>query len=295
MSITSPPTKGFPYVELAVAPEAEDLAAGLLLAAGAEGIESRDDETMVRAPGEAILLVAWFEVLAEAEVAAERARAALGAGCLGVATGEAEDPGWRLAWREHFGPMRFGTRLWVVPPGETEGVGPDEVAVELLPSAAFGAGTHETTSLILDLVDELLWPGATVLDVGCGSGILALAALRLGAARARAVDVDPEAIEAARENALRNRLASRIRIDATPVQRLRGAYDLVLANLSLAELPPLVPSLAARVAAGGSLVWSGLLVGQVDELPAPPGLALRETRRRGEWAAQVFDRTAPER
>jgi ribosomal protein L11 methyltransferase len=129
-----------------------------------------------------------------------------------------------------------------------------------------------------------------VLDVGCGSGILSLAAARLGAERVRGIDVDPEAVEAARGNARANRLASRCRFDGIPIVRLRAKYDLVLANLSAVELPPIVPALAARLAPGGTLVWSGLLAEEAATVPHPPALTLTDQRTRGEWVAQVFRR-----
>lgn len=284
--------RAYPFVEVAL-PEAQaEAAAAFLLELGSTGIELRDQGTMISAPEGRTVLVAWFARERDAEDAARELPALLRAPDLEAVAGQLEDPGWREAWRQYFRPMRFGRRLWVAPPGENppaDGVGSaDPAVVRLVPSGAFGAGTHESTALMLELLDELVAPGMTVLDVGCGSAILALASLRLGAAKARGVDIDPEALEYARENARDNDLADRCQLDGAPLARLDERYDLVLANLSAPVLLAEKAALARLVGRGGRLIWSGLLRADLPELGAPPGLRLADERSRNDWVAQVW-------
>jgi ribosomal protein L11 methyltransferase len=181
-----------------------------------------------------------------------------------------DDQDWERAWLDAFEPMRFGARTWIVPwnhevPAEA---GVDAAIVRLDPGLAFGSGTHPTTALCLRWLDALAARGALqgrdVLDFGCGSGILALAALRLGAAHATGVDNDPQAILATADNAQRNGLA----IDAfLPRDAPAGAtYPIVVANILASALDALADTLAARTAPGGRIAMSGILSGQEGEL-----------------------------
>jgi ribosomal protein L11 methyltransferase len=289
----------YPFVQVTLPATSADEAADLLLSAGASGLESRDAGTMIAtAPGLAVV-IGWFGEVAAAEAAGTLLRRALGAPAEAraeVEVGGAEDPGWREAWRAHFRPMRFGRRLWVAPPDDDPppaSLDDDAAVVRIVPSGAFGTGTHESTALMLELLDGLVAPGARVLDVGCGSGILALAAARLGAGLVRGIDVDPEAVEVARRNAEENGLGARCRLDDTPLERVDGgAFDLVLANLSAPVLVRLKHRLAGLVGPGGWLLWSGLLEADVGEVGPPPELALVHDRRRNGWAAQAWRRLA---
>jgi len=140
-----------------------------------------------------------------------------------------EDRDWEREWLKDFRPMRFGRRLWICPGGQSS-PDPDAVVLQLDPGLAFGTGTHPTTALCLEWLDSLVLDGLRLLDFGCGSGILALAALRLGAASATAVDIDPQALLATRDNAARNDLAARLTI--LPAAELPGAqWDVVMANI----------------------------------------------------------------
>jgi ribosomal protein L11 methyltransferase len=162
---------------------------------------------------------------------------------------------------------------------------------------AFGTGTHPTTALCLAAISEAVTarPGLSVLDVGTGSGLLAIAARKLGAGRTVAVDVDPVAVRVAGENAARNGVA--LELSGAPAGEVRGAFDLVVANILANTLVELAPALDARLAPGGTLVLSGILAPQADEVraahvarglrPAPP----RE-RREGEWVALVLEKAA---
>lgn len=184
-----------------------------------------------------------------------------------------EDQDWERVWMDQYVPMHFGARTWIVPWNQplpdAAANRPDAAVVRLDPGLAFGSGTHPTTSLCLQWLDALAvqgaLEGATVLDFGCGSGILALAALKLGAARAVGVDNDPQALTATRDNAQRNGVDDQLTVylpDDEPV----ASYPVVVANILASALDRLAETLATRVAAGGHIALSGILVGQQDAL-----------------------------
>lgn len=189
-----------------------------------------------------------------------------------VAFHKVDDQDWERAWMDRYVPLRFGTRLWIVPwnhvlPAEAQT--PDAAVVRLDPGLAFGSGTHPTTALCLQWLDTLASEGAlrdaTVLDFGCGSGILALAALKLGAARAVAIDNDPQALFATGDNAQRNGVGGRLEVFA-PEHAPVATYPLVVANILASALDALADTLAARVAPGGRIALSGIIKGQEDAL-----------------------------
>ncbi len=177
-----------------------------------------------------------------------------------------EDQDWERAWMDQYAPMQFGTRTWIIPwnmqaPAESA----HGVIIRLDPGLAFGSGTHPTTALCLQWLDSLDLRGLEVLDFGCGSGILAIAALKLGATRAVAVDNDPQAQLATQDNAGRNGVDGRISVHS-PDNEPEAKYPVVVANILAVALDQLAETLAARVAAGGSIAMSGVLRGQADEL-----------------------------
>ena len=183
-----------------------------------------------------------------------------------------EDQDWVRAWMDQYVPLHFGARTWIVPWNHAlpEGADtPDAAVVRLDPGLAFGSGTHPTTALCLRWLDALaadgLLPGRTVLDFGCGSGILALAALKLGAARAIGVDNDPQAILATADNAERNGVDDRLAVHL-PQDAPVATYPIVVANILASALDALADLLASRVAPGGRIALSGILVGQEDAL-----------------------------
>ena len=200
-----------------------------------------------------------------------------------------DDQDWERAWLDTFQPMRFGARTWIVP--WNHDVPADAVAdaaiVRLDPGLAFGSGTHPTTALCLRWLDALAGrgelQGRDVLDFGCGSGILALAALKLGAARAIGVDNDPQAILATADNAQRNRVS----IDAFLPQDEpeRATYPIVVANILASALDALAETLAARTAPGGRIAMSGILAGQEGELLQrfAPWFDALAVERDGDW------------
>lgn len=280
----SPPR--YPFVQVDVPAELSELVSLELWELGATGIEQRDAGTLDRAEvgDDQVTLVAAFDDEQQARLVVSDM------GCrhpcrLAFVTGDE----WRDAWRVHFKPTRIGARLLIRPSWERVRLWPGEVEIVVDPGRAFGSGTHETTRLVLREVDRRIRGGERVLDVGCGSGILSVAAARLGASSVRGVDVDGDAIPVARENARINRVASRTRFSATPVERLRGAYDLVLANIETVILEELAGAIARRVAPGGTLVLSGVLLGEQDRIDAAfPRFRRVLLGREGEWVAPVM-------
>jgi len=173
-----------------------------------------------------------------------------------------EDQVWERAWLDDFHPMRFGERLWVCPNGQRPSQ-EDAVVLDLDPGLAFGTGTHPTTALCLRWLDRAALNGKRVLDYGCGSGILAIAAAVLGAESVTAVDHDPQALEATRDNAVKNGVLERIRA-LPPEQTPETGFDIVLANILAGTLIDLAPQLQPRVNPGGQLLLSGILEGQAQ-------------------------------
>ena len=185
-----------------------------------------------------------------------------------------DDQDWERAWMDQYVPLRFGARTFIVPwnhelPAEADHA--EAAVVRLDPGLAFGSGTHPTTALCLRWLDQLagdgILTGATVLDFGCGSGILALAALKLGAAKAVGVDNDPQALTATFDNAERNGVGERLAV-YLPQDEPVATYPVVVANILASALDALAETLAARVASGGRIALSGILHGQEGDLLA---------------------------
>ncbi|QDW66407.1 50S ribosomal protein L11 methyltransferase [Luteimonas granuli] len=193
-----------------------------------------------------------------------------------VSFGTVEDQDWERAWMDQYVPLRFGQRTWVVPWNQElpDEAGSDAAVVRLDPGLAFGSGTHPTTALCLRWLDGLaaegVLTGAHVLDFGCGSGILALAALKLGAAHATGIDNDPQALLATADNAARNDVDDRLSVHA-PDDAPKGSWPVVVANILASALDELADTIAARVAPGGRLALSGILDGQQAPLLARYG------------------------
>lgn len=171
------------------------------------------------------------------------------------------DRAWEREWLRDFKPVRFGNRLWVSP-AHMEVSDADAVVLKMDPGLAFGTGTHETTSLCLRWLDGADVDGKKILDYGCGSGILAIAALLLGAAHADACDIDPQAVTATLDNAARNGVLDRLA--ASELAPSTGQYDIVLANILAEPLKKLAAEICARLSPDGSLVLSGILGNQAD-------------------------------
>jgi ribosomal protein L11 methyltransferase len=173
-----------------------------------------------------------------------------------------EDTDWVRATQSQFPPTRISARLWIVPSWH-QPPDPDAISVRLDPGVAFGTGTHPTTRLCLQWLDSNLESDAAVLDYGCGSGILAIAAGKLGAGTVVGTDIDPQALQSARANSEANRVDARY---THPDALGSGTYDIVVANILSNPLKLLAPALLGRVAPGGALVLSGVLERQADEV-----------------------------
>ena len=182
-----------------------------------------------------------------------------------------EDKDWQNEWIKHFKPMQFGKRLWICPSWSPP-PHPDAVNILLAPGMAFGTGTHPTTALCLQWLDEAIRGGETVIDFGCGSGILALAVVKLGATRVWAVDNDPQALLSCRSNAEKNHLDDRI-VLCTPEELDIELVDIVIANILANPLLQLAPTFAKLLKPGGDIVLSGILGNQVKMIES----------RYGEW------------
>lgn len=206
-----------------------------------------------------------------------------------------EDRPWEREWLKDFRPMRFGQRLWICPDGqrpadpdffpEPRTPHPAPCFIDLDPGLAFGTGTHPTTALCLEWLDGADLQGRSVIDYGCGSGILAIAALKLGAASALAVDIDPQAVIATRENAIRNGVVNRLTVCAVAEMRAQPA-DILLANILAEPLLSLASALASLVQPHGQIVLSGLLTDQAAQVAMQYSawFDIAPTRVRGEWA-----------
>ncbi|XLX41142.1 50S ribosomal protein L11 methyltransferase [Ectopseudomonas mendocina] len=178
-----------------------------------------------------------------------------------------EDQDWERSWMDNFQPMRFGQRLWIVPSWHAAPE-PDAVNLLLDPGLAFGTGTHPTTALCLEWLDGQELQGCNVLDFGCGSGILAIAALLLGAPQAVGTDIDPQALEASRDNASRNGIDPARFPVYLPADLPQQPADVVVANILAGPLVSLAPQITALVKGGGRLALSGILAEQAEEVRA---------------------------
>ncbi|MGS9689694.1 50S ribosomal protein L11 methyltransferase [Pseudomonas aeruginosa] len=180
---------------------------------------------------------------------------------------EIADQDWERSWMDNFQPMRFGRRLWIVPSWHAAPE-PDAVNLLLDPGLAFGTGTHPTTALCLEWLDGQELAGRQVLDFGCGSGILAIAALLLGAERAVGTDIDPQALEASRDNASRNGIEPARFPVYLPADLPQRQADVLVANILAGPLVSLAPQLTGLVRPGGLLALSGILAEQAAEVRA---------------------------
>ncbi|MEZ4293524.1 MAG: 50S ribosomal protein L11 methyltransferase [Polyangiaceae bacterium] len=288
----------YPFVAVDVREAYADEIAALLFANGASGVEERDEQTLRRGPGGGIVtVVGAFDSHAGARAAMKAVKTSRP--ILRPRLEEVVGDAWRDAWKEHFAPFALTPRVMIAPPWSVP-VPPAGVRLLVLePGRAFGTGLHASTSLVASLLDERAGGlrGAVVLDVGTGSGILALMALALGAERAVGLDVDPEAVEVARENAARNGFEGRLTARVGSAGDAGGRYPVVLANIEARILGPIAEELAATVAPGGTLIVSGVLANEHDAMVARyEGLGMRrvKTVQRGEaagegWVAIAFE------
>ena len=235
--------------------------------------DAEDNPVLEPAPGETPL---WPQLKLQALFAAERDPLELLVELEGRLPEEVlrsarfarlDDRDWTRAWMDHYQPMQFGRRLWIYPTTVEPPAGGEMVVVRLDPGLAFGTGTHPTTALCLEWLDSLAWNGESLFDYGCGSGILAVAALRLGAGHAWGLDNDPQALIASQENAQRNGVGERVSLLSVR-DSLPPPCDRLAANILLNPLIELADRIAGTVKSGGEAVFSGMLKGQESEFIA---------------------------
>lgn len=248
-----------------------DKAEQALLDAGALSVTLRDAEdnpVLEPAPGETplwdkIILTGLFEADINTERLKQQIHQSLG-DKLSLHIDALEDKDWVRAWMDNYKPMQFGERLWVCPRHLQP---PDPSAINLMldPGLAFGTGTHPTTALCLQWLDSIDLNQQDILDYGCGSGVLAIAALLLGAGHCDGVDIDPQALLASMDNANTNLVADKLSV-FQPEQLVENTYDIVMANILAGPLVELAPYLAAYTKPGGRIVLSGILQSQADSI-----------------------------
>jgi ribosomal protein L11 methyltransferase len=202
---------------------------------------------------------------------------------------------WANTWKRYYPVQRVGERVVIVPSWLEHTPTPDDVVLHLDPGMAFGTGLHPTTRLCLRLLEREPLTGRSLLDLGCGSGILAIAAAKLGAAPVLALDTDSVAVEVASENVARNGVAAQVQTAAGSLPVPSAPCDVVVANIIADVLIELAPELAATLAPGGRLITSGIIQDREDEVAltlAAAGLHLRERLREGEWVALLHSPAA---
>jgi ribosomal protein L11 methyltransferase len=229
-------------------------------------------------------LTALFPEGIDPQVAAGVVAAALGLPLARVAAEVLAERVWEREWLRDFHAMRFGRRLWVCPRHERV-ADPDAVVVSLDPGLAFGTGAHPSTALCLRYLDARLERGARVIDYGCGSGVLALASAKLGAAEVHCFDIDPQALSATRENALENGVAGVLRVHERAAD-LPAGVDVLLANILSAPLCALAEAFAALVRPGGEAVLAGLMRHEVPDVTGAYAACfdVQGCGERGDWA-----------
>lgn len=283
-----------PLPQLVVLTLHPEFAEEILLAHGAQSVtqvDAADNPVLEPAPGEAPLWLrtrttGLFDEKANfaSVIAALRDTLPDGPGAI-ITTAELEEQDWVRIWLRDWKPLKFGDRLWVSPRAKIAEIRDRHaVIVALDPGLAFGTGTHPSTALCLEWLTAAKLEGKSVLDYGCGSGLLAIAALKLGAARATGVDIDPQALIATRENAQVNGVAGRIEARAA-AEFVPAPHDVVLANILARPLIELAPRLCASLATGGAIVLSGLLEHHAAEVAAAfaPWCDWSAPARREDW------------
>jgi ribosomal protein L11 methyltransferase len=233
-------------VRLVVGSDRAELATDRLWADGATAVEEQEQ------PGGGVVLVAGFPTEA---AAADVARSA------GGELVRIDETTWRDVWRVHAQPVKVAGMV-VTPAWRAVDLDGAEAVISIDPGGCFGSGSHPTTRLMLAELQRRMRPGASVFDVGTGSGVLSVAAARLGAGRVVAVDIDPEAVEVARANAAVNGVADRVAVSTHGAGEVAGTFDVVVANLTAGVLAGMAATLVGAVAPTGLLLVSGLLPGQ---------------------------------
>ena len=235
--------------------------------------DAKDEPILEPAPGETpiwknIIATGLFDKIENREQLVSRITNDLQSDEYSISTEILEDQNWTRSWMDHYQAMQFGERLWVCP-WHIEPPEPDATNLRLDPGLAFGTGTHPTTSLCLSWLDRHIQQPKNLLDFGCGSGILAIAALLLGLEQADGVDIDPQALEASLANAKANQVEDRLHLfsaEQFSAEHSQQQYEIVVANILSGPLVELAPTLAAHTLSGGDIVLSGILAEQAKSV-----------------------------
>ncbi|MCB9642958.1 MAG: 50S ribosomal protein L11 methyltransferase [Myxococcales bacterium] len=251
-------------------PEQAEAFGGVLMEMGALGVEERaiDERLILQQYQGDMKLIAYFGEEPDATMLESVGEWAVqfGVDLETAAWSVHRDDGWSTNWRRFFHPLEISERLVIRPSWEPYDAKPNQVVLELDPGMAFGTGHHETTSQCLRLLEQHVKPGQSVLDVGCGSGILSIAAILLGAQHATGVDIDPDAIMVAKENAELNGTLEACTFSTTMIEDVEETAPIVLANIQAHILLPMQEALWAHTEAGGVLILSGLLNEQAEDV-----------------------------
>ena len=286
-----------PWIQVSLAATVNDYRSieETLLSLGAQSITFRDaadNPILEPLPGETPLwhdavITGLFDDHHDPDTLREHIRQQLDNDALAIEIAPLPDQDWTRAWMDAFEPMKFGQRLWVVPK-HIEPPDLEAVNLRLDPGLAFGTGTHPTTSLCLGWLDTHVYPDSAyrnILDYGCGSGILAIAALLLGAEHADCTDIDEQALQATRDNAEANHVSKKISTCLPENLPANRQYQLVLANILSGPLTELAPVLAMHCLPGGDIVLSGILEDQADTVREAytPFFDMSETKTLDDW------------
>ena len=281
-------------ITVTTAPPAAEAVADILVESRSGGIEE-----MPAGPG-TVRLRGYLPVGPTTAVTVDAIRARIGAlpgfgldvGPATIETAEVDDEGWADAWKTHFTPFAVGRRLWITPTWVRTPPPPGAVVIELDPGMAFGSGLHPSTQLCLAVLDQRLQPGDTVVDVGAGSGILSIAAAKLGASRVLAIDADPVAVAVARANVAHNNVAAVVEVaEGDFLSGVRGTVDVVVANLTADLHLAFLPTARPHLSPGAVLAASGITEHRAQEVEGTAraaGLTIVETLRSGEWRCLVL-------
>ncbi|HKV56087.1 MAG TPA: 50S ribosomal protein L11 methyltransferase [Candidatus Binataceae bacterium] len=296
--MTSPKAKSYSSVAFEVPASMADEAAGILVGGGALGCEvGRPSPAKgIRGAQSPVVLRAYFERIKPATVTRLRATLA-SAGMLtkgaAPAVSKLTDPGWATMWQKRFAPLPVGERFLIVPPWRRERE-PRRIRIVIRPGQAFGTGHHPSTAGTLAAVEELCASGRfeNALDVGTGSGILAIAMAKLGIGRVTAIDIDEVALANAQENLGLNRVSGRVRLSSTPLASISGRFRLITGNILSSTLIEMAPELISRMARGGHLVLAGILRREAESVVASylPALTHVGASSQRNWTTLIFRR-----
>ncbi len=304
--------------------EGADLVSAEMIRLGASGTEIVDradvpdpskpgvywelyDPKLIESMPEDVLVKGWFEqnertadtlgLLADALRALREGADGDRLGALTMDRQSVADEDWAENWKKYYKPFRVGTRLVVKPTWERYDAKPDDLMIELDPGMAFGTGTHETTHMCMELLEKKLRPGMRVMDVGTGSGILAIAAAKLGAESVLAIDIDPDAVKVARENVILNGVESGVRVvEGDLVQSEAMPCELAVANIVADAICMLAGPLTRHLLPQGLLICSGIIKErEADVLAAAKaaGYTVEDRLAQGEWVALSLRSEAP--